>query len=39
MILAKFEKTKQVNEDEWKVVWEEKLFKPETPLYEIINIK
>jgi hypothetical protein len=35
MYLAKFEKTIQVSEDEWRVVWIEKLFEENTPISEI----
>ena len=36
MILAKFEKTQQVSEDSWRVVWIEKLFTSNVPI-EIIK--
>jgi translation elongation factor EF-Tu-like GTPase len=37
MILVKFEKTIQVNEDEWRNVWIEKVFDEFTTLNEIIE--
>ena len=37
MILAKFEKTIQVSQDEWRVVWIERLFKNDTPIGEVTD--
>jgi len=37
MILVKFEKTIQVNEDEWRNVWIEKVFDEFTTLNKIIE--
>ena len=37
MILVKFEKTIQVNEDEWRNVWIEKIFKENETLKDVIN--
>ena len=37
MLLVKFEKTIQVNEDEWRNVWVEKVFNEFTTLNEIVE--
>jgi hypothetical protein len=37
MILVKFERTIQVNEDEWRNVWQERVFNEFTTLDEIIE--
>ena len=37
MILVKFEKTIQVNEDEWRNVWVERVFDEFTTLNEILE--
>jgi len=37
MLLVKFEKTIQVNEDEWRNVWMEKVFNEFTTLNEIVE--
>jgi len=37
LVLVKFEKTIQVNEDEWRNVWQERVFREFTPLSEILE--
>ena len=37
MILVKFERTIQVNKDEWRNVWQERVFNEFTTLNEVIE--